>query len=85
MTYTDLTDKEYDALDEEMTRSVPTFGPAGSGEPMVRWLAQREELRQLGLTKCSLDYLLTRAAANHKNPAQIIDELVLEKIAAQTA
>jgi hypothetical protein len=25
MTYTGLTDKGYDALDEEMTRSVPTF------------------------------------------------------------
>ena len=79
MIYTDLTDEEYDALDEEMTRSIPIFGPAGSD-----WLAQRE-LRQLGLTKCSLDYLLTKATANHKNPAQIIDELVLEKIAAQTA
>jgi hypothetical protein len=79
MTYTDLTDKEYDALDEEMTRSIPTFGPAGSD-----WLAQRE-LRQLGLTKCSLDYILTKAMANHKNPAQIIDDLVLEKISTQTA
>jgi hypothetical protein len=83
MAYTDLTDEEYDALDEEMTRSVPTFGPAGSGEPMVRWLAQRE-LRQLGLSKCSQDYLLTKASANHKSPARIIDEMVLEKISAQT-
>jgi hypothetical protein len=79
MTYTDLTDEEYDALDEEMTHSVPIFGPEGSD-----WLAQRE-LRQLGLTKCSLDYLLTKATANHKSPAQIIDEMVLEKISAQTA
>jgi hypothetical protein len=78
MTYTDLTDEEYDALDEEMTRSVPTFGPAGSD-----WLAQRE-LRQLGLSKCSMDYLLTKASANHKSPALIIDEMVLEKIAAKT-
>jgi hypothetical protein len=38
----------------------------------------------LGLNKCSLDYLLTKATADHKSPAQIIDELVLEKIAAQT-
>ena len=78
MTYTDLTDEEYDALDEEMTRSVPVFSSVGSD-----WLARRE-LRQLGLTKCSMDYLLTKATANHKSPAQIIDELVLEKIAAQT-
>ena len=75
MNYTDMTDEEYDALDEELTRTVPKLGPNGSG-----WLAQRE-LRQLGLTKCSMDYLLTKAMANHKSPAQIIDELVLEKIA----
>jgi hypothetical protein len=37
MTYTDMTDEEYDALDEEMTRNPPTFGPPGSG-----WLTQRE-------------------------------------------
>ncbi|GHV75427.1 hypothetical protein AGMMS49942_02480 [Spirochaetia bacterium] len=75
MNYTDMTDEEYDALDEELTRTIPKFGPEGSD-----WLAQRE-LRQLGLTKCSMDYLLTKAAANRKSPAKIIDELVLEKIA----
>ncbi|GHV69901.1 hypothetical protein AGMMS49928_14760 [Spirochaetia bacterium] len=75
MNYTDMTDDEYDALDEELTRTVPKFGPKGSD-----WLTQRE-LRQLGLTKCSLDYLLTKATADSKSPAQIIDELVLEKMA----
>jgi hypothetical protein len=65
MTYTDMTDEEYDALDEEMTRNPPKFGPPGSG-----WLTQRE-LRQLGLTKRSTDYLLTLAAAIHKSPTQI--------------
>ena len=74
-----LTDEEYDALDEKMTRSVPAFEPEGSD-----WLVQRE-LRQLGLTKCSQDYLLTKAAANRKSPAQIIDEMVLEKITPQIA
>jgi hypothetical protein len=76
MTYTDLTDEEYDALDEELSRTVPRFGPPGSD-----WLAQRE-LRQLGLTKLSMDYLSTKAAATHKSPAQIIDEMVLERVIA---
>ncbi|GHV94493.1 hypothetical protein AGMMS50293_08130 [Spirochaetia bacterium] len=75
MNYTDMTDEEYDALDEELTRTIPKLGPNGSG-----WLTQRE-LRLLGLTKCSMDYLVTKAAADRKSPAQIIDELVLEKIA----
>jgi hypothetical protein len=29
-----------------------------------------------------MDYLLTKAAATHKSPAQIIDELVLARVAA---
>ena len=76
MPYTDLTDEEYDALDEELSHTVPRFGPPGSD-----WLVQRE-LRQLGLAKHSTDYLLTRAAATRKSPAQIIDEMVLERMAA---
>ncbi|GMO66146.1 MAG: hypothetical protein Ta2A_14200 [Treponemataceae bacterium] len=70
MTYTDMTDEEYDALDEELTRTIPKLGPNGSG-----WLAQRE-LRLLGLTK---------AAADSKNPAKIpdkiFDDFAPEKIA----
>ena len=33
----DMTDEEYDALDEELTRVIPKLGPAGSD-----WLTQRE-------------------------------------------
>ncbi|MDR0602121.1 MAG: hypothetical protein LBG42_07025 [Treponema sp.] len=76
MPYIDLSDEEYDALDEELSHAIPEFGPPGSD-----WLVQRE-LRQLGLAKRSTDYLLTRAAATHKSPAQIIDEMVLERMAA---
>jgi hypothetical protein len=74
--YTDMTDEEYDALDEELTRTVPKLGPDGSG-----WLAQRE-LRFLGLQNMTVNYLLTKAEAAHKSPAQIIDELVSKDMAA---
>ena len=76
MTYTDMTDEEYDALDEELTRTVPKLGPNGSG-----WLSQRE-LRISGLSKMTVNYLLTKAAADNKSPAQIIEELVREKVIA---
>ena len=76
MVYTDLTDEEYDALDEELTRTIPRLGPAGSD-----WLMQRE-LRLMGLTKLSTDYLLTKADATRQTPAQIIDELVRKEITA---
>jgi hypothetical protein len=36
----------------------------------------------MGLDKLSTDYLWTKAEATHKTPAQIIGELVREKIAA---
>ena len=76
MPYADLTDEEYDALDEALSHTIPEFGP-----PESDWLVRRE-LRQLGLAKHSTDYLLTRAAATHKSHAQIIDEMVLERMAA---
>ena len=70
MIYTDMTDEEYDALDEELTRTVPKLGPNGSG-----WLEQRE-LRLLGLTNPSINYIVSKAEANKKSFGQIIDELV---------
>ena len=76
MEYTDMTDEEYAALDEELTRTIPKLGPNETD-----WLKQRE-LRLLGLSNMSIYYLLTKATADHKTPAQIIDELVGKEIAA---
>ena len=76
MEYTDMTDEEYDALDEKLTKNVPKLGPNGSG-----WLSQRE-IRISGLSDMTVNYLLTKAKANHKSPVQIIEELVREKVTA---
>jgi len=76
MEYKDLTDEEYDALDEEMTRTVPKMGADETD-----WLRQRE-LRLMGLSNMTVYYLLTKATADHKTPAQIIDEMVKERVAA---
>jgi hypothetical protein len=76
MIYTDMTDEEYDALDEELTCTVPQFGPEGSG-----WLSRRET-RLSGLNNVTLTWLRVQAEAAHKSPAQIINDLVFEKIAA---
>jgi hypothetical protein len=77
--YTDMTDEEYDALDEEMTRNEVKLGPNGSG-----WLEQRE-MRLMGLNNMAVNYLITKAAKDHKTPAQLINELVSKEIAAATA
>ena len=75
MEYTDMTDEEYDALDEEMTRTVPKMGPNGTD-----WLAQRE-MRLLGFSNLTVNYLMTKAMADHKSPAQIIEDWVRKEMA----
>ena len=72
----DLTEEEYDALDEYWTKNTPKVGPNGTG------FVSRREARLFGLDDLSADYLLTKAIADHKTPAQIISEMVREKLAA---
>ena len=74
--YNDMTDEEYDALDEELTRNPPRIVSNGSD-----WLSQRE-IRISGLKNMTVQYLLTKSKADNKSPVQIIDELVNEKVAA---
>ena len=74
--YADMTDDEYNALDDELTRNPPRIISSGSD-----WLSQRE-IRISGLNNMTIQYLLTKATAEHKSPAQIIDELVRKELAA---
>jgi len=74
--YTDMTDEEYDALDEELTRNPPKIISNGND-----WLSLRE-IRISGLKNMTVQYLLTKAKATCKSPVQIIDEIVKEKITA---
>jgi len=76
--YIDMTDEEYDALDEEMTRNPPKIISDGND-----WISQRE-IRLLGLKNMTVQYLLTKAKADNKSPAQIIDELVSKELIAAT-
>ena len=71
-----MTEEEAYALDDFVTNNEITLGPNGSG-----WLAQRE-MRLLGFSNLTINYLITKAAAEHKTTAKIIDELVCEKLAA---
>ncbi len=71
-----MTEKEAFELDDFVTNNEITLGPNNSD-----WLSQRE-LRLLGLATVTINYLLTKAQADHKAPAKIIDELVSKEIAA---
>jgi hypothetical protein len=74
-----LTEEEADALDEYYTTHVPKTGPNGTG------FISRRNARLLGLDNLTMDYLWTKAEADRKSPAQIIGELVREKIASSSA
>ena len=71
-----MTEEEAIAVSDYFINNKVTLGPEGSG-----WLSQRE-LRLLGLKNMTVNYLLTKAMADHKSPAQLIDELVGKEIAA---
>ncbi|MDR3191673.1 MAG: hypothetical protein LBT87_01260 [Treponema sp.] len=75
----ELTEEEADALDEYYTTHVPKVGANGTG------FISRRNARLLGLDNLTMDYIWTKAEADHKSPAQIIGELVREKIAAASA
>ena len=74
----DLTDEEYDRLDEKWTKTTPKAGPNGSG-----YFSQcKAASRTVTIDDFSADYLMVKAMDTHKTPAEIISEMVLERITA---
>jgi hypothetical protein len=71
-----MTEEEAFALDDFVTNNEITLGPNGSGG-----LSQRE-MRLWGLNNTTINYLLSKAMADHKNPAELVNELVDKEIAA---
>ena len=73
-----MTDEEAAALDEYYTKNPPTPGPNGSG-----FISKRKATAHLiAIDDLSADWLLTKAIAAHKTPAEIISEMVQKEIAA---
>jgi hypothetical protein len=72
----DMTEEEANALDEELTRTIPKVD---FSKPDI-FIRQRELLNILPST--TADYIMTRSLATHQTPVQIISELVGEKITA---
>ena len=71
----DMTEEEYDALDELWTKTTPKVGTNGTGS------ISRRNARLFGLDDFSMDYLITKSIADHKAPADIISEMIQERIA----
>jgi hypothetical protein len=75
---TQMTEEEAKALDEYYTKNPPKVDPLKRGGRFTR---QRDLLD--ALDKVSADYIMTRAMADNKMPAQIIGEMVRERIELQ--
>ena len=73
-----MTDEEADALDEYYTKNPPTPGPNGTGF----FTQQRKAARSITIDEFSANWLLTKAMADHKTPADVISEMVQREIAA---
>lgn len=71
-----MTEQEAWELDDLLTRTDPELGANGTG------FLSRRDARLMGLDNLSVNYLMTKARADHKTPAQIIGEMVRERIAA---
>ncbi|MDR1147338.1 MAG: hypothetical protein LBK66_01770 [Spirochaetaceae bacterium] len=79
----DLTEEEYDALDEYYTKNPPKIDPAknGTGFFSRRKAASADPVaRSITVDSFTADYLLTKAIAARKTPADIIGDMVREKI-----
>jgi hypothetical protein len=71
-----MTDEEAKRLDEKWTKNPPKPGPNGSG-----YFTQcKKTAHTVTIDNVTANYLNTKAMADHKTPAQIISEMVREKI-----
>jgi hypothetical protein len=76
----DLTEEEYDALDEYYTKNPPKVDPAKIG---TGFFTRRTAMaRTITVDNLSADYLTVKAMATHKTPAEIISDLIQREIAA---
>jgi hypothetical protein len=76
----DLTDEEYDALDEYYTKNPPKL----SGNGKSGFFAKRAEKGStlIFVDDLSANWLRIKATAGHTTPEAIISELVRKEIAA---
>jgi len=72
----DMTDEEYDALDERWTKTTPNVNFARPGV-----FARQRALLEV-LDKVAASYIMNRAEATNQTPAQVISKIVRQEIAA---
>ncbi|GHV33093.1 hypothetical protein AGMMS4952_24610 [Spirochaetia bacterium] len=78
--YSDMTDEEYWALDDEVTRNPPDVSGITGGFFTERTRQREGAECTIILDQFSADYLKAAAEATHKTPAQIVGELVRKEL-----
>ena len=72
----DMTDEEYDALDERLTKTIPTLGPNGTG------FFSRKGFQVVGLDEDTYKILNAKAIASQKTPSEIIASMIRKELTA---
>jgi hypothetical protein len=80
----DLTDEEYDALDEKYTRTIPEIDTSKPGYYTTHIKPLLKEDTLITVDKLTAGWLRAKTEATHKTPAELIGELVREKILVST-
>ena len=73
-----MTEEEANYWDEYYTKNPPVPGPNGTGF----FTQKRKTAHSLTIDSLTADWLLTKAIATNKTPADIISELVHKEITA---
>jgi len=72
----DMTDEEYDALDERLTDTIPTLGPNGTG------FFSRKGFQVVGLDENTAQILNAKAIASRRTPSEIIAYMLRKELTA---
>ena len=70
----DMTDEEYKALDERLTKTVPTLGPNGMG------FFSQKGFQVVGLDESTAKILNAKAIASRRTPSEIIASMLRSEL-----
>ena len=70
----DMTDEEYDALDERLTSTVPTLGPNGTG------FFSSRGFQIIGIDENTAKILNAKAIAARQTPSEIVAAMLREEL-----
>jgi len=75
----ELTEEEYDALDEYYTKNPPAVNPSKNG---TGFFSKRIAAHSVTIDSFSANYLFSKAMSAHKTPAEIINDMIQREITA---